>query len=458
MSKSFMLAAACVWLVAGTMSKVCAQERGMTLQQIFDVADQQSQRIRVSETGIQSASEGVRAAKSARLPDVNLSLSGSYIGTASLLSRGFSNHGTTTIPYAIGAGDVSNGPQPTPHWGNNFAVEASQVLYAGGAISAGIRMAELGEQMANLDVVSNRQEVRFLLTGYYLNLYQLQNQIDVIQKNLELTEQVLDNMRARRDQGTVLKNDITRYELQLQNLQLTRVQLEDARSIMNHQLVTTLHMDDACVIVPDSAALEVTLSSLDREMSQQSWQREATQNNVGLQQAELATQIAQEQVTLAKADKRPQIALVAQENLWGPYTSDLIPVDANVNAWFVGVGIKYNLGSLWRKNHAIRKAQLDAQQSSERYALAQEGVENGVQANYVNLLTSYTEVQTQEKQVELANQNYDVVRNRYDNELALLTDMLDASSMKLSADMALVNARLNLLYNFYKLKYVTSTL
>ena len=97
-------------------------------------------------------------------------------------------------------------------------------------------------------------------------------------------------------------------------------------------------------------------------------------------------------------------------------------------------------------------------QSQEALVLVREGVENGVQASYTNLLTSYTEVKTQQKQVELANQNYSVVQNRYQNDLALLTDMVDASNMKLSAEMALVNARIGMLYNFYKLKYVTNTL
>ena len=60
--------------------------------------------------------------------------------------------------------------------------------------------------------------------------------------------------------------------------------------------------------------------------------------------------------------------------------------------------------------------------------------------------------------MELADQNYAVVRNRYANDLALLTDMLDASNMKLSAAMALVNARINVLYNYFKLKYITNTL
>ena len=57
-----------------------------------------------------------------------------------------------------------------PHFGNNFALEVQQVLYAGGAISSGIELAELGKQMAQLDSEKNRQEIRFLLVGYYINL------------------------------------------------------------------------------------------------------------------------------------------------------------------------------------------------------------------------------------------------------------------------------------------------
>ena len=71
---------------------------------------------------------------------------------------------------------------------------------------------------------------------------------------------------------------------------------------------------------------------------------------------------------------------------------------------------------------------------------------------------SFTDLRTQEKSVELADQNYNVTSNRYKNDLALLTDMLDASNMKLSADLNLVNARINVVYSFYKMKYITHTL
>lgn len=58
-------------------------------------------------------------------------------------------------------------------------------------------------------------------------------------------------MKARREQGTVLQNDITRYDYQLKNLELTLKKLTDASAIINHQLVTTLHLPEQTVIVPD---------------------------------------------------------------------------------------------------------------------------------------------------------------------------------------------------------------
>lgn len=441
---------------------ICAQERAVqvvTLTTLYDLADRQSQKVRVSEVALRAADEGVAAAKSALLPSVDLSLQGSYTGNAFMLSRGFSGNGTTDyIVPGVGTIPVANGKQDTPHWGNSFTAQVSQVVYAGGAIRSGIRMAELGKEMAELDVEKNRQEVRFLLTGYYLDLCKLDNQIEVVRQNIALTQKEIEQMKARREEGTVLQNDITRYEFQLQSLELTLTKLKDASTVINHQLVTTLHLPEQTVIVPDKNELDTEINALSAIAAQETWQQTAADNNLGIRQATVATNLAEQKVKQVKAESFPSVVVVAENQLYGPYTQDLIPKDCNVNVWFVGIGVKFSLGSLWKNKHNIRKARIEHRQSQEALALAHEEVENGVQANYTNLLTSYTEVKTQKKQVELANQNYSVVQNRYQNDLALLTDMVDASNMKLSAEMALVNARIGMLYNFYKLKYVTNTL
>ena len=60
--------------------------------------------------------------------------------------------------------------------------------------------------------------------------------------------------------------------------------------------------------------------------------------------------------------------------------------------------------------------------------------------------------------MELATQNYDVINNRYDNGLALVTDMVDAANQRLDAQLRLVNSRINVLLNYYNLKFLSGTL
>lgn len=417
---------------------LCAQSRTMGIEEMFRLADENSKSIQTYRTGKEVADENLKAAKAQRLPDISASLSGSYWGNGKLWDRDFSN--ATKIDM--------------PHWGNNFALEAQQVVYAGGAISSGIELAELEKQLAEMDWQKNRQDIRFLLVGHYLNLYKLHNQIEVLHKNLELTDQLIANMQARLEEGTALENDITRYELQRETLRLQLAKVEDACKIANHQLVITLHLPEGTVVQPDTTLNDSQIQT----MSEANWQELAAQNNLNLQQAETGIKVNRQRVKMERSERLPKISLVAAEHLDGPITIEVPVLDNNFNYWYVGVGVKYNISSLFKNNRKLKAARLNVRKAQETYELAQEQTNHAVQESYVNFLTSFTDLRTQQKSVELADQNYSVTSNRYQNDLALLTDMLDASNMKLSADLGLVNARINVIYNYYKMKYITHTL
>ena len=417
---------------------LCAQTRLMGMEELFRLADEQSKSIQTYRTGAKAADEALKAARAQRLPDVSVSLSASYLGNGKLWDRDFGNAITVDIP----------------HFGNNFALEAQQVIYAGGAISSGIRQAELGKMLAELDLQKNVQEIRFLLVGHYLNLYKLDNQIQVLKKNLELTEEVIANMKARRELGTVLKSDITRYELQREQLNLQMARTTDARCIANHQLVTTLHLPEETEIRPDTTLLERQILTF----TEDEWQDMAKANHIVLKQTETTIRLNEQKVKQERSERIPHISLVAAEHLDGPITIEVPTLDNNFNYWYVGIGVKYNLSSLFKNNRKLKQARQNVRQAQEQHQLAQEQVENSVQEGYVNFLTAFTDLRTQENSVRLADENYDVIDNRYRNEMALLTDMLDASNTKLTADLGLVNARINILYNYYKMKYLTHTL
>lgn len=261
-------------------------------------------------------------------------------------------------------------------------------------------------------------------------------------------------MRARREQGTVLQNDITRYELQEETLKLQLAKVNDACKIINHRLVTTLHLPENTEIQPDTTLLEEQI----RTLSEKEWQSLAEQSNIDLQQTQVSIRINEQKVKLERSERLPKIALVAAEHLDGPITIEVPVLDNNFNYWYIGIGIKYNFSALFKNNHKLKQAKLNVKRAQETHLLMQEQIENTVQASFVDFLTAFTDLKTQQKSVELADQNYDVTSNRYQNDLALLTDMLDASNTKLSADLSLVNARINVIYNYYKMKYVTHTL
>ena len=106
----------------------------------------------------------------------------------------------------------------------------------------------------------------------------------------------------------------------------------------------------------------------------------------------------------------------------------------------------------------MNQAKLQSKAASEQKAAAAEQLNNNVQAAHTNYLQSYVELETQQKNVQLAQQNYEVVNNRYLNQLALITDMIDASNMKLDAELNEVDARINIAYAYYKMKYITGQL
>ena len=372
------------------------------------------------------------------MPTVDVTLSASYLGDVWLSNR-----------------NLSNGENaPMPHFGNNFAIEASQIIYAGGAISNKITLAKLQQQLAQLDIKKNKQDIRFLLVGNYLEMYKLKNQSEVYQKNIEQTRKLLSDIHAKQNQGLALKNDITRYELQLKSLELALTQIQNDITILNNQLVTVLRLPQKTIIDVDSSLL----NKLPQLSNESHWQETAQNESPTLQQSLLSIKQSKYNEKLIKAERLPSIALLAGDKLDGPITIEVPPINKNLNYWYVGIGVKFDISSTYKTVRKIKQAKFSTQKAIENKLLFQENLMTVVKEAYVRFNESFVIYDTQIKSLELATQNYEVINNRYLNDLALITDMLDASNAKLSAELQVANARINILFNYYKLKKVSGNL
>lgn len=405
---------------------------------IFCLIDSNNNSLRVSRSAIEAAKHGVALSKSQLLPDINAQLSASFIGNALLMDRDFSDaHGLHS-----------------PHFGNQLVIDASQTVYSGGALTAGIRLSELGLEKASITSDLTRQQQRFLALGQYLDLEKIAHREEVVKSNIALTAKIIKNIEERHKQGIALKNDITRYELQMETLKLSLTKLRNQRAIINRQLCASLGLALTDSIVPTEDVSQTTFSRDTESL----WQSTASLSSPTLRLAAVGEQMARQKERIARSEMLPKVAFVAQNNFNGPITFELPPINKNFNIWYVGVGVSYPISSLFKNNKRLRQARVESREAQEQKAVAQEQVGNQMQAAWTDYQQSYVELRTQQKNVELARQNFGVVNDRYVNQLALVTDMIDASNVRLDAELAEADARINIAYAYYKMKFIAGEL
>ncbi len=415
---------------------VCAYGQSViTLEEIFETAETNSAQLRPSITAQAEAEREISVARSGRLPDINASMSLSYIGDGFTTKRNFSDYQKA----------------PIPHFGSGLSLNVTQPVYTGGAVTSAIELAELKSTAARYATDFRRDNIRFQLTGFYLDIYKYNNLKTVVEGNIAAAQKVLQEMRARYEQGTALQNDITRYELLVSNLDLQLVRINNTIDILNTNLVTTAGLPEGTVIIPDSTILA---RSLPKEGSAW-WRAEAEVNSPSLSLARSGVDISRKAESLVRSERLPKIGLQAGWSIDGPILVEVPPINRNLSYWYVGVGVSYNISSLYKSNKSLARSRMATQRAVEDLDVARENLSLAVNADYVRYLEAYEELNTQQKSVELAERNYRTTSTRYSADMALITDMLDAANSKLDAEQRLVNARINIIYYYYKLLFTT---
>lgn len=425
----------CATLLSGGVCLFAQVRQVLSIEDLFEIAEANSVQLRPSFSAEEEAKREISIARSGRLPDINASLSLSYIGDGFTTKRNFSDYQKA----------------PIPHLGTGLSLSVNQPLYTGGAIKNSIELAELKSTAARYSTEFHRDNIRFQLAGFYLDIYKFNNLKSVVEKNISQARKVLAEMQARYEQGVALQNDITRYELLVSNLELQLVKINNTLDILNRNLVVTAGMPEGTVVVPDTTLLTRALPSSGEEW----WQEEARVNAPSLKLAGSGVEISRKAEEIAKSERLPKIGLQAAWTIDGPILVEIPPINRNLSYWYVGLGVSYNISSLYKSNKSISKSKVATQHAIEQLDVARENISLGVRADYIRYLEAYEELKTQNKSVELAERNYRTTSTRYSADMALITDMLDAANSKLDAEQQLVNARINIIYYYYKLLFTS---
>ena len=171
-------------------SFVCsAQTHGnklLTIDEMFQLADEKNSTLKLSDLSLQSSDMDVKIAKNERLPKVNVALSAGYLSDIRITDRNFSNGLTVKMKDF---GDYA-------HISNNLVVQASQILYAGGAIKNSIANAKLAQSATEYEKRQSRSNIHFMLLSHYLEIFNFRNQEEVYLKNIEQTEKLVSDIKS----------------------------------------------------------------------------------------------------------------------------------------------------------------------------------------------------------------------------------------------------------------------
>lgn len=410
----------------------------LSLQEAINLSLKNSKQLKASEARIEEATGAVKEARDNKLP--NASVSGSYLRlttpTLSLKTKAFGSRSDST-----GGGSSSNINQAMYGIFN-----VSLPIYAGGRIRYGIESAKYLQEAVTLDAENDKEAVILNTINAYTNLYKATVTVNVVKENL-LQSLHRDSILSRMEQnGLLARNDLLKAQLQSSNLELAVLDAENNRKIANVNMNLMLGLPEQTEILIDSSDFEkpVNLKNLEE------YEQLALQNRKDILALSFRKKAATTGIAAAKAEMYPSIALT------GGYVAADIPHFITItNAITFGVGVKYDIGSLWKTKSKIIQAQAREKEVSAAQGQLDDAIRLLVNKDYENILLSQKKIEVYQKAVAQATENYRITKNKYDNNLVNTTDLLDANVSLLQSEINLSVAKADVLLAYDKLLQTT---
>jgi outer membrane protein TolC len=185
-------------------------------------------------------------------------------------------------------------------------------------------------------------------------------------------------------------------------------------------------------IIPDSGSLVQSgeLKGID------AYEQSAMQNRKDIQALQYRKKASAIGIRSAKSDYFPSLALTG-----GYIAADIPNLVTLTNAVTYGVGISYNVSSLWKTNAKVTqaKAKLAEVQANEDYLDDQVKLE--INKAYESYISAEKKIEVSHIAIDQATENYKITKNKYDNSLVTVTDLLDANVALLQSKIGLELAK-----------------
>lgn len=424
-------------LLASLSQGIDAQQaRTITLQEAIELGVKNSKQLKNEQAKIDEATAAVKEAQERKLP--NAAVSGSYLRLNS------ANIDLKTKDNSGGSGGTGGTTNEAPKVSQAVygLLNISLPIYQGGKIRYGIESSRYLAEAAKLDAESEKDAVIQNTIEAFANLFKAGSAVNLMKENLLTAQQRVKDLSNLEKNGLLARNDLLKSELQTSNVELSLLDAENNRQLANVNM-------DLMLGLPTDTELKLDTAGVQRAEDArvlEDYVQAAVTNRKDKAALNLRRKAAETGVKTVKADLYPSLSLT------GGYVAADIPKFFSVtNAVNVGVGVSYNIASLWKTKSKVQQADARARQLATTEDIMDDAIRLDVNRSYLSLISNRKKIDVYAKAVAQAQENYRIVKNKFDNSLATTTDLLDADVAQLQASLSYTLARADAFVAYNKL-------
>ena len=368
----------------------------MTLRESIDMALKNSVLIQGAQEGVKGAQAKKNEAITAFLPK----FSSTYSYTR------LNEQPTMTIP-AIPPNPALTFPAGTKD-NYNWSVEATQPIFAGGAIWNNYQFNKQGLDLSRKEEERTVQDTVQEVKINYFNVLRSE-------KLLEAAKQAVELLRAHRntaqqffDVGLIPKNDLLYSEVELANSEHDLVRAENSLELARASFNTALRRD-----ISIEVRLEDILTETPFGVSFDDCLKTALENRPELKAYELKLDQAQSLVRIARSGYFPTISVVGNYSKFGD-EADVSGSDfQQQESWYIMGVAKWDFWEWGRTKFQVDYSQSQENRSKDDLINARDQVTLEVKNAYLVVKEAEKQIPVTKKSIEQAEENYRINKERY---------------------------------------------
>lgn len=311
------------------------------------------------------------------------------------------------------------------HENYNIQVSLQQVLFAWGKIYNAYKISDIGERIAELNLVRKKQEVRYSVTDAFYGLLVLQEMVELSRESLFQLKRHEEAVTKRYRAGLVSQFELLRAQVQVANLKPTLIEAENGLRLAKEgfKMLLGTPMESEINI---SGELKMTEEVFDLEELTSS----ALHDRIELKNLKNVESIAKLSQAIARRANLPTLVAGATYERKKPFSFTGDEWGSNI---IFNIGFEFPIFNGFKNIELMRQASLELKEARLALDNLEKAITLEVKQAYLNLLAAREAIATAGENVGQAEKAFEIIDTRYKNGLATNLEYMDAQLASMQA-------------------------